>query len=417
MNIHSRCTTLIHTNFHALTHADFRYFWLGQCISLIGTWMQNVGQSWLVLSTTDSPFLLGLTGVVQFLPVMVFSLFAGVIIDKFPKKKILLATQGISMVLALALASLVFTHTVRFEYILILAFLLGCVNAFDMPTRQAYAIEIVGREDLMNAIALNSAIFNLARIIGPAMAGIVMGYVGAGWCFLFNGLSFIAVIYGLTRIQGGQALPAPKTDKNVLQDIRDGLKYIAKDPLLLRTVLMVSVIGIFAYNYNVLLPVLTRDVLHQGEKGYGFLMSFLGAGSLLGAILMSTRSQSGPRYKVMLLSALAVSVLLIANGVNSIYLLTGLILALNGVFNITFSTTANSTLQLHSSDQYRGRVMSVYALVFGGTTPFGNLYAGSVTDHWGPAVGFWACGAANLGFILLLALLFRGRSNKVAVEA
>jgi len=186
---------LINNNFHALTNQNYRYFWLGQCVSLIGTWMQSIGQIWLVYTLTNSPLLLGVLGAMQFLPVTILTLFSGVLIDKYPKKKILLVTQSVSMILALTLAALVFTHTVKYEYILILAVLLGITNSIDMPARQSFMIEIAGREDLMNAIALNSVTFNLAKILGPSMGAVLMVALGAGWCFLINGLSFIAVIY------------------------------------------------------------------------------------------------------------------------------------------------------------------------------------------------------------------------------
>jgi len=183
MNVRLAGRRLVDNHFHALTHRNYRYFWFGQCISLIGTWMQNIGQAWLVLTLTGSPFLLGLIGAVQFLPVTCLSLFAGVVIDKFPKKNILIVTQSVSMCLALTMATLVFTDTIRYGHVVALALLLGLTNTFDMPTRQSFNIEIVGKDDLMNAIALNSTTFNLARILGPSIGAAMMALLGTGWCF------------------------------------------------------------------------------------------------------------------------------------------------------------------------------------------------------------------------------------------
>ncbi len=289
MNIIKNSKNIVNNNFHALSHKNFRYYWLGQCVSLIGTWIQNIGQSWIVLSLTGSPFLLGLLGTIQFLPITIFSLFAGVVIDKYPKKKILIITQTISMILAFVLATLVFTNNVKYEYVLILALILGFSNTIDMPTRQAFTVEMVGKEDIMNAIALNSATFNLARIAGPAIGAVFMVFFGAGWCFLINGFSFMAVIFSLLKIEVNPYVRKKAVNSNMLKEIKDGLIYIAQDSTLMQTILMVLVVGIFVFNYNILIPVFTKNVLHQGEKIYGLLMAALGIGSLAGALMVSAR--------------------------------------------------------------------------------------------------------------------------------
>jgi predicted MFS family arabinose efflux permease len=411
MNIVNSVKQFGSDNFHALTHKNFRYFWMGQCVSLIGTWMQNIGQSWLVYTLTDSPFLLGLVGTIQFLPVTIFSLFAGVVVDRFPKKKILLVTQTISMLLAFTLSALVFTGTVKYQYILVLALILGLTNTLDMPTRQSFMVEVVGKQDLMNAIALNSATFNLARILGPAVGAIIMEWVGAGWCFFFNGLSFLAVIYGLTKIEPIPYVRKKNSENKILKEIADGIKYIYKTPVLFKTVLMVTVMGIFAFNYSVLLPVFTREVLHRQGDTYGFLMSALGIGSLIGALTVSLRSKSGPKGTVMLFSSVVVAVMLMMTGFSRVQILTALSLALTGIFNINFSTTANSTLQINSEDEYRGRVMSVYALVFAGSTPVGNLFAGTAADRLGASWAFTLSGLILLGFMMIFAIVFNRKKT------
>lgn len=367
---------IIDKNFHALTNPNYRYFWIGQCISLIGTWMQSIGQTWLVYSLTNSPLLLGVLGAMQYLPVTVLTLFAGVWIDKFPKKYILIATQSFSMLLALTLAALAFTHSVKYEYVLILAVLLGITNAIDMPARQSFMIEIAGRDDLMNAIALNSVTFNLAKILGPSIGAVLLATMGAGWCFLINGLSFIAVIYGLFHIKV-KPFVRPKSTTNVIREIMDGLRYIYRSKVLFQTVLMILVIGIFGFNYNILIPVFVKNVLHQDASAFGVLMAALGVGSVIGALNASRTGNSGSNMKIMIICSLIIGMLLFSNGFSAIYAVTIIILAVTGAASIYFSTNANTTLQLNSSNEYRGRVMSVYSLVFAGATPVGSIFAGA----------------------------------------
>ena len=401
---------VINNNFHALTHKNYRYFWLGQCVSLIGTWMQTMGQTWLVFTLTNSPLLLGLLGAMQFLPITIFSLFVGVIIDKYPKKKILIMTQSISMVLALILATLVFTNNLKYGYILILAVLLGITNSIDMPTRQAFTIEIAGKEDLMNAIALNSAVFNLAKILGPAIGGIIMAILGAGWCFLLNGISFIAVIYSLSQIT---IIPYVRKKKynNIIKEIMDGLRYIYQEKVLFQTILLILIVGIFAFNYSVLVPILTKNVLNRNEAGYGTLMAFLGVGSLFGAITVSIKSRSVPKVKVMIISSLVTAVLLFLVGFSRNFYLTAIILCGTGISNIYFSTTANTTLQMNSKNEYRGRVMSVYSLAFAGATPIGSLFAGAASSGFGVSKAFSLSGILIVFFIAVISLIFVKKSK------
>jgi MFS family permease len=388
--------------FLALRHKNFRFYWFGMCISMIGTWMQNTAQPWLAYKLTESPFLLSLVGAVQFMPVLLFSLFAGVLIDRFPKKKILLFTQSVSLVITLLLAVLVKTGQVQYWHILVLAGALGVVNTLDMPARQSFVIELVGKEDLMNAIALNSSVFNLARIVGPAIAAVLMGFAGIASCFYANSVSFAAVIIGLLFIKPLTVSKNNRTGGNVIGEIKDGLRYIYSKKILLRTILAVAVVGTFAMNFNVLVPVFAREVLKQEETGFGLLMSCIGIGSFIGAMSIASMSRNGPRKFVLSIVPLILSVFLILTGFTNVYLLTGVCLAFAGMFFVSFSSTANSTMQLNTRDEYRGRVMSVYSLVFGGSTPIGNLYAGFISEHFGPRVGFAACG---LVIILLFFLL------------
>ncbi|MED4602062.1 MFS transporter [Paenibacillus validus] len=413
MNVKLAGARLVNNHFHALTHRNYRYFWMGQCVSLVGTWMQNIGQAWLVLTLTGSPFLLGLIGTIQFLPFTCLSLFAGVVIDKFPKKRILLVTQSMSMLLALTLSALVFTDTVRYGYVMVLALLLGLTNTFDMPTRQAINIEIVGKDDLMNAIALNSMTFNLARILGPAIGATMMALLGPAWCFLLNGLSFIAVIYGLLQIEAVPYVREKKQNIGVWNEIKDGLVYIRGDQVLLQTLMMVTVVGTLAYNFAVLIPVFTKDVLMMKEQMYGLLMSCLGVGSFGGALAMSFMSKKGPRRKLILISSVLLSVFLLLIGLTHSPLIAGLCLAVTGVFNILFATNSNSTLQIHAKDEYRARVMSIYSLVFAGSTPIGNFFAGYAADRYGASGAFMLCGGICLTLCLGIIWMFRRKASSV----
>lgn len=406
MNTVNYVKRFLKNRFPALTHDNFRIFWLGQCVSLIGTWMQSIGQTWLVFSLTGSPMLVGLLGAMQFLPITFFSLFAGVVIDKYPKRTILLITQFASMILAFTLFILDFTNTIRYEHILILALILGFLNTVDLPTRQSFTIEMAGRQDLRNAIALNSATFNLARIIGPAIGASIMASLGTEWCFLLNGFSFMAVLVSLFRIKVKPYVREYVTS-NMLSEIKDGLKYIWHEQTLLKTILMVLIIGIFVYNFNVLIPVFTKNVLHQEEYIYGFLMSSLGIGSFIGAIMVSLNSKSEPKSKVLIGSALLASVTLILISFTKIYYYSGMLLMITGIFNIWFSTTANSILQINAKDEYRGRVMSVYSLVFAGATPIGNIFAGFAADRIGAHTAFLLSGGLTFVSILLLILVFK----------
>ncbi|MCX8128587.1 MAG: MFS transporter [Clostridia bacterium] len=414
MMISSRLRIKVKDFFPALRHRNFRYYWFGMIVSLTGTWIQNIGLSWLIYSITKSPFLLGLAGTLQFLPMLLLSLFAGAVIDKLPKRKILILTQGLSMVTASSMGILVFTGHIRYWHILVLATLLGLINTFDMPTRQSFMIELVGRSDLMNAIALNSAVFNAARIVGPAIAGILMGFAGIAFCFILNALSFIPVLIGLVRIDTEPVIRHRSAGESLLYEVRQGLVYISGSRILYRNILSVTVISIFAMNFSVLVPVLVKNILNHGEMGFGFLMSFMGIGSLSGALLTAVNSKIKPGRLVLILNPLCVAVLLVMIGLSGHYYFTAILLAAAGFFITSFFTTANSTLQVNSKDEFRGRVISVYTLVFGGTTPIGNFFTGSIAEKLGPQAGFIICGIIILVFSAVL--LAKKDRNKAGIE-
>ena len=398
--------SIIKTLFHSLRHRNFRLFWSGQLISLIGTWMQNVGQAWLVLELTHSTFKLGVVSALQFLPMLFLSFPAGVLIDYFPKRMIIIATQTVMMVLAFTLAVLQWTGVVQYWHVVVLATILGVANTIDMPARQSFIIEMVGKEDLMNAIALNSSIFNAARAIGPAIAGILIGALGTGACFFVNGLSYLAVIAGLWLISFAEPRTTREGDYHIIADIREAIGYIRKTPVVMVTILLVGVVSVFGTNFNVLVPVFARQELHRDAAAFGFLMSSFGTGALIGAVSLAALSRRGPRSSFLLGGGMALSLILVLIGAQNSYAWTALLLALAGWCMVTFFGMANSTVQLNTEDRLRGRVMSVYTFTFGGLTPFGSIFAGSVAHYLKTPLTF-AIGGFVTGLFFFTAIINR----------
>ncbi|WP_009610365.1 MFS transporter [Caldanaerobacter subterraneus] len=397
-------------SFPALEHRNFRLFWLGQMVSLIGTWMQNIGQGWLVLELTNSSFLLGLISAVQFLPMMLFSLFAGVIVDRFPKRKLILFTQSSFAVTSFILATLTALKVINYWEILILALINGFLNTIDVPARQSFIIDLVGKKDLMNAIALNSAVFNAARIIGPAIAGILIGKLGYAICFYLNSASFIAVIIGLILITVEGVTPKLKDAKTrIIEDLKDGMTYIKNMPVILHTILMIAVLSTFSMNFNVLVPVFTKNVLHREATGYGLLMSAMGIGALIGALTLASISKRGVKPVYLFAGGIGLGLFQILIGIQNSYTLTAFLLALSGWFMVTFTSSANTTIQINSADEFRGRVMSVYSLVFGGVTPIGSMYAGTLSQRFGPHITFIVSGVIAMAYSFYV--LSRYRKN------
>ena len=398
--------------FLALRHRNFRLFWFGQLISLIGTWMQSIGQAWLVLELTHSAWLLGVVGALQFLPVMLLSLFGGVLADRLPKRKVLLFTQSFAMLQAVLLWALVASGQVQIWHVLVLAALLGLTNSLDMPTRQAFVVEMVGREDLTNAIALNSSLFNMARIVGPGIGGLIIAWLGVAPLFLLNAISFIAVIIGLALIDMNHLYALARrpnvsldtVKQSTLQSLREGLAYVIRTPSVLLIIAVVGVISLFGINFNVILPLFARDVLHAGPEGFGFISAAFGLGSLFSALWLAWGNNK-PSIRQLLIGALAFCVLEILFAISHMYMLSLVLIAAVGFSQIAFSATANTTLQTVSPDHLRGRVMSVYMLVFAGTVPLGNLFTGGIAHLFSAPISLLLGGglsliAAIVGWIL-----------------
>lgn len=398
----------------ALRHRDFRLFWSGQFVSLVGTWMQSVAQAWLVLVLTNSALLLGVVTALQFLPILTLSLLGGVVADRLPRRRILLVTQFSAMVLAFVLAALTAADAVQIGHVMVLALLLGIVNSVDMPTRQAFVVELVSREDLRNAIALNSASFNAARLVGPAVAGLAIGWVGLAGAFFINGLSFLAVIAGLLLVRTGRRPPLRAVPTTTLwEDLREGLQYVAGTPTVRLVVLLVAALGTFGMNMSVLVPLLAREVLQAGAVGFGLLTSALGAGSLLAAMLLAVLGQA-PRRRLLLGSAAVLGLFQVALAGVQQFGVAVLLLMGTGFAMIFFTTLANIALQTSTPDALRGRVMSVYATVFVGTTPFGSLFAGGLVERWGVGTAFFVCGLISVAAVAIGYLVGRAVQDGVS---
>ena len=364
--------------------------------------MQTVAQSWLVLELTGSSLKLGIVTALQFLPSLVLSFFAGPLIDYFPKRKIILACQAILMVQAFLLAALVLTGSVLYWHVVILATVLGITNAIDMPARQSFIIELVGREDLMNAIALNSSIFNGARAIGPALAGMVIAFAGTGLCFFLNGLSYLAVLWVLFLLNPGKEEVRDRIPLDMAKEISEALRYVRSTPVIRTTILLVAVVSIFGANFNVLVPVFARLELQRDAAAFGFLMSSFGGGALIGAISLTYFSRFGPKRTFLLGSGRGLSFFLILIGLQKSYGMTALLLAACGWCIVTFFGNANTTIQLKSEDRLRGRVMSLYTMAFGGLSPFGSMFAGTFSN-WLHAPLTFALGGIITGLFFLVA--------------
>jgi MFS family permease len=403
-------TILGFQGWRAFRHRNYRLFFGGQAISLVGTWMQQVAQGWLVLQLTHDPFALGLVAVAQFTPVLVFGLFGGLIADQLPKRRVLVITQTIAMVLAFVLFGLTASGSVEVWQVLALAVALGVTNAVDMPVRQAFAVEMVGREDVVNAVGLNSALFNASRILGPALAGLTIGIFDISIAFLINGLSFLAVLaaYGVMRDQ--ELRPAPRMDRpssigDITDALAEGLRYVRSTPMVFLAVAVVGLAATFGMNSSVLAPPLAQDVLHSGASGFGFLMAAAGIGSLIAALGIAFAARSRPA--AMAWGAILLGVAGMALGVSRSFPVSLLAMLAAGFGMIGMAATANSTIQLTVPDRLRGRVVSIYTTVFAGSTPIGGLLLGAVASRFGVPTAFFAGGVVTVAVGLWAILWLR----------
>ena len=396
--------------FSSLRHRNYRLFFFGQLLSLMGTWMQNIALAWLIYQLTHSAVWLGAIGFLASIPVLLFSMFGGTLADRVSKKRLIVATQAASMGQALLLAALVWTGLITPVVVGILAFVLGTINAFDMPGRQSFVVEMVGKEDLRNAIALNSAVFNSARMVGPAVGGVIIGILGVGWCFFLNGVSFIAVIVGLLLMDVKERI-APKTDSSVFDSLRASMAYIRSHGSLEALMTLVAVLTIFGWSYSVLLPIFADRVLDIGVIGLGNLLTANGVGALVGALTVASVGHKVAPRKFIYggLSVYVASAWVFAASTSPL-LSMGCMVGV-GFGLISFFATANSTLQLQAPDHLRGRVMGLYSLFFQGFFPFGSLGMGVLAAAVGARLAI-ACGASICG--VAGGTVYRARKRKYA---
>ncbi len=366
----------------ALRHRNFQLFFAGQLISLVGTWMQSVAQSWLVYRLTGSPALLGLVSFAGQIPIFILSPIAGYAADRLNRHRVVIATQTTSMLLALGLAALTLTGRIRIWELFVLAALLGVVNAFDIPARQSFLVEMVGRGDLMNAIALNSSMFNGARIIGPAIAGILVAKIGEGWCFFANGISYVAVIWGLLLMKVNPFRPKPAT-MSALETIREGFQYVGRNVPIRAIIILIAIVSFAGMPYTVLMPIFADRILHAGPQGLGLLMGATGVGALGGALMLASRTRL-TGFTIWIPSAAAVFAVSLAGFAASrqMWLSCGVLFVAG--FALMLQVGASNTLiQSMVPDHLRGRAMSVYSMMYIGIGPFGAAVAGFAADGFG----------------------------------
>jgi MFS family permease len=387
--------------FRALRHRNFRLFISGQIVSLVGTWMQNVAQSWLVYRLTHSELLLGTAWFCAQIAVFALGPLGGIAADRFSRRKVVIATQTLSMVQAFVLAALTLTGRVQVWHVLVLAGLLGVINAFDMPGRQALVIQMTCREDLINAISLNSAVFNAARVVGPAVAGLLLAVVGEGTCFLINGFSFLAVIVSLTamRIPHGE----PRKHAPMWRHLVDGFRYAANHSAVRRVLALMGAATLAGMPGLVLMPFFADDIFHRGSRGLGILMGAMGIGAVVGTLVLARRTRLSGLGKVMVISGLTTGACYLAFAFSPSFYLSLALMPLIGYSVMRQMASANTTIQTLIPDEYRGRIMALYSMTVVGLGPFGSLAAGALAGRFGARATMAAGGVLALVSSLVFA--------------
>ncbi|HZZ96287.1 MAG TPA: MFS transporter [Jatrophihabitantaceae bacterium] len=405
--------------FAALANRNFRRYFAGQAVSLIGTWMQTVAQSWLVLELTDSGTALGLVVALQTLPVLVLGPYGGVVADRVDKRRLMIALQSMMGLLALVLGLLTVTHVVTLWEVYLLAFLLGLNNCFENPVRQTFVLEMVGPKYLRNAVSLNSTLVNAARAIGPAFAGIIIAVGGIGICFLLNALSFVAVVTSLLRLDVAALTPSPPT-RRARGQLREGLRYVRHTPTLAVPLVMMALVGCLAYEFQVVLPVVASGTFHGGAQTYGFMTAAMGAGAVVGGLWVAARGRTGVRALVV--SSTVFGVLIAVAAAAPALWLELIALAAVGAASVGFLSKGNSTLQLNADPSMRGRVMALWSVAFLGSTPIGGPIAGAIAEYFGGraalVMGALAClVAAAFGAAVLRRIGMRDKAAEAPVVA
>jgi MFS family permease len=371
-------------NFKSLRHYNYRLYWISQLISVTGTWMQNIALAWLVVTLTGSAVALGTATALQFLPILLLSLFAGVFIDRLPKRKIIIATQSLSAVQAFALWILAALKVVTLWEIYALSLFIGFVNALDQPGRQAFVAEMVPDEDVGNAIALNSLLFNAARTVGPAIAGVTIALVGVAPSFLLNGVSYLAIIVALLMMRVSQLRIFPSNVSSTMREgLKEGISFAVNDTVIASILIVLIFVGTFGYNYSTVLPLLVKFIMNGGPEMFGVLTAALGIGSMIGAILVAGRQQ--PTRRFIYTFAVVFGLIDLAMALSRVYVLTVILLVALGVASIAYIASTNTSLQMNSPMHLRGRIMGLYVVIFAGSTPIGALFTGFIAEWIGTA--------------------------------
>lgn len=366
----------------ALKHSNYRLYFFGQVVSQSGTWLQRIAQSWLVLDLANSPAALGILTIFQFTPALVLSLVAGVVADRVGKRRLIMITSTLETLQAFALAYITLTGQVQLWHVYVLGFLLGLFTTFETPARQAFVSDLVPRDDIQSAVALNSSVFNAARVVGPGIGGVILATWGAGWAFALNGVSYLAVLVALAMLDTSKLYGSRGVARGALwSQMWDGLQHAAHSPRLAYPLSLLAVLGLLGYNFGVVLPLLARYSLDIGAVGFGALNAAMGVGSLFGALFLTPNL--APGLRTVSLAALGFSLSLLAVALVPWYYAVLVLLGILGIISVAYSTSTNTTLQLSSGDEYRGRVLSVYTLLFMGTTPIGGAITGVLADQWG----------------------------------
>jgi MFS family permease len=400
-----------HDTIRSLKHRNFQLFFSGQLISLVGTWMDTVAEAWLVYRLTGSSLLLGTVSFAGQIPVLLMAPVAGMVADRFNRRKVVIATQTASMIFAGILAFLTITKRVTVNEVILLAALMGVVNAFDIPARQSFLVEMVGREDLMNAIALNSSMFNAARIIGPSVAGVLVASVGEGWCFFANSVSYVAVIAGLLLMR----VPAREIERHAgaLQHIAEGFRFVRNTAPIRSLLLLIGLVSLVAMPYAVLMPVFAAKILHGNARTLGVLMTAAGVGALAGALVLAARRGVSGLGKIVGLACGSFGVALILFSFSHWWWLSAILLIPVGFSVMTQMGSTNTLIQAMVPDRLRGRTMAVYSMMFMGMAPFGALLSGALADHIGAPRTVALGGAAAI----LGAIVFARHLPKIRGEA
>ena len=392
----------------ALRHRDFRVFFAGQAVALVGSWMQQVAQAWLVLSLTNSPLRLGLVGSLNFLPVLLFAIVGGAVADRLPKRRLLVITQSLLGCQTLVLAALIVTGHVRYWHVCVLAIVWGIANTVDLPVRQAFVVELAGRTDVASAVALNSAAFNVARIAGPAAAGLLIARAGVAPAYFINAGAFVVVIVTLFLLRARGA-PAPRQGTTIGAEIREGVRYALGTPRIMSLLAVLFVVSITVFNFSIYVPLFARQVLGRGPEGFGLLMASVGVGAVGGALTLG--ALRAPSLSLLFVTGFLSCAGLVVMSLVDRFGVAAVALFALGWISVMVVAGCQVALQLAAPDRLRGRIMSLHTFIYGGVFPFGAFTIGSISEHWGVSWAFRVAGLFGLGGLSLVVAWWRLRAR------